>query len=136
MLSLRCAARTPMIELTGPVRDLIARSIDSVESIELLALLHRSADTFWAPEAAAQRLGIGPDIARKKLNALADSALLSRASGTGAFRYAPSEASVRSAVDDLVEAYVKYRIGVVNTIYAANLDRLKAFTDAFKLKKT
>jgi hypothetical protein len=127
---------TDMIELSAAVRDLIARSIDSVESIELLALLHRSANTFWAAEAAAQRLGISPDLAGKKLNALADTALLCRAVTSGAFRYAPSDEALKPAVDELVDAYANRRISVVNEIYAANLDRLKAFTDAFKLKKT
>jgi hypothetical protein len=125
-----------MTELTGPVRDLIVRTIDSVEAIELLALLHRSADTFWAAEAAGQRLGIRADIASKKLNALADAGLLSRANATGAFRYAPADDSMQATVTDLVDAYATRRVSVVNTIYSANLERLRAFTDAFKLKKT
>ena len=124
-----------MSELSGPVRELIARCIDSVESAELLVLLHRSADTFWAAEAAAHRLGIKPDIAQNKLNALADCGLLARGSGTIAFRYAPSDEAQTRLVDQLVAAYANQRITVLNTIYSANLDRLKAFTDAFKLKK-
>ena len=125
-----------MSELSGPVRELIARCIDSVESAELLLLLHRSPETFWAAAAAAQRLAIRPEIALKKLNALANCGLLAQGSGTGAFRYAPVDQAQASLVDELAEEYAVRRISVVNTIYSANLDRLKAFTDAFKLKKT
>jgi hypothetical protein len=119
--------------LNPSVRDLIVRSIDSLESLELLMLLRRSPETYWSADAAAQRLGIKPDIARKKLLALRDNGLLAEGAGTGAFRYAPDE-TTKQTVDDLAAAYADQRIHVTNTIFSANLERLKAFTNAFKLK--
>jgi hypothetical protein len=119
--------------LSPSVRDLIVRSIDSLESLELLMLLRRSPETYWSADAAGQRLGIKPEIARKKLISLRDSGLLAEGAETSAFRYAPDE-QTRQTIDDLAAACTDQRIHVTNTIFSANLERLKAFTNAFKLK--
>jgi DNA-binding IclR family transcriptional regulator len=73
---------------------------------DVLALLHRSPDTFWTPQAIAQRLGLGEDGVKRSLEGLLAAGLIVEASGTVAYRFAPRERG------DLL-----------------------AFADAFKLKK-
>jgi predicted ArsR family transcriptional regulator len=73
---------------------------------DVLALLHRSPDTFWTPQAIAHRLGLHEDAVKRTLEALLGAGLIVEASGTIAYRFAPRE---RGA--------------------------LLAFADAFKLKK-
>ena len=120
--------------LSPSLHDFIARSIDSLESLELLLLLRRSPDTYWAADAAAQQLGIKPEVARKKLMVLRDAGLLAEGAETSAFRYAPADVKTAATIDELAGAYAYQRIHVTNTIFSANLQRLRAFTDAFKLK--
>jgi hypothetical protein len=69
----------------------ITRCIDSVETLDVLLLLRRSPDTFWAPAAVARQLGINAETAANKLAGLHSRGLLARAAATSAFRFAPSE---------------------------------------------
>lgn len=120
--------------LTPALRDLIARHFDSVESVEMVLLLRRSPQTFWASTAVAEQLGIREDVARRKLDALSRNGILTVGAETGAFRYAPNDDTVKSGVDDLAAAYADQRVNVINTIYSANLERLRAFSNAFRVK--
>lgn len=116
------------------MRELIARHFDSVECIEILMLLQRSPQTYWAPPAVAQQLGIAPHVARAKLDILRTSGLIAVGEQTGAFRYAPSNETMKRAADGLADAYTHRRVSVINAIYSANLDRLRAFSDSFRVK--
>jgi DNA-binding IclR family transcriptional regulator len=105
------------VEIVPGVLELILNyGIDSMESIEILLLLRRS-EAFWTSEAVAQQLGIPKETAAQKLAAMARAQLLAIGSDTGAYRYAPRSEAAREALDKL-----------------ANLERLRAFSDAFRLK--
>lgn len=120
--------------LNDDTRALIAQAFDSVESIELLLLLRRSSNTFWSAHAAAEMIGVRDEIAERKIAALAAARLLRPAETTGAYRYAPATEELARRVEVLVEAYATRRAEVINTIYSGNLERLRAFSNAFKLK--
>lgn len=120
--------------LSPEVQELIARHLDSLESVEILLLLRRSPQTYWGAPAIAEQLGIAPDITRAKLDTLRGSGMIAVGEQTGAFRYAPSDDRTKTAVDDLAAAYANRRVSVVNTIYSANLERLRAFSNSFRVK--
>jgi hypothetical protein len=122
------------VGLSPEVQQFLTDSIDSVEALELLLLLRRSPDAFWSSDAAAQQLGIRAALSSKKLAQLMGRKLLVRGAETGAYRYAPADDAVRGVVDDLAAAYNEQRIVVINTIYSGNVERLRAFADAFRLK--
>ena len=77
-----------------------------MSTTDVLALLHRSPDTFWTPQAISQRLGLPEDSVKRALDALLSAGLIVAAAHTVAYRFAPRESS-----------------------------DLRAFADAFKLKK-
>lgn len=120
--------------LNPEVRELIAHHLDSLESVEILLLLRRSPRTYWGAPAIAEQLGIAPEIARAKLDALRSSGMIAVGEQTGAFRYAPADDRTKNAVDELATAYANRRASVVNSIYSANLDRLRAFSNSFRVK--
>ena len=91
---------------------------------ELLLLLRRTPDTFWSADAAAQKLGIRADLASRKLSRLVDAKLVVRGRDTGAYRYAPGSDAVRALIDRIADAYEQ-----------RHLEKLRAFSDAFRLKK-
>jgi hypothetical protein len=97
--------------------------IDSVEALELLLLLRRSPETFWTAEAAAQQLGMTPDLADRKLSRLVDAQVLVRGRETGAYRFAPATDAARTLIDKLVALYDQQR-----------MEKLRAFSNAFRLK--
>jgi hypothetical protein len=122
------------VGLSPVIQQLLGDPVDSVEALELLLLLRRSPDTFWSSDAAAQQLGIRRELSERKLTQLAGRNLLVRGLETGAYRYAPADDEVRAAVDELAAAYDEQRITVINAIYSANVERLRAFANAFRLK--
>ncbi|HEV8431835.1 MAG TPA: hypothetical protein VGR95_00365 [Thermoanaerobaculia bacterium] len=124
-----------MEALRPEVLQLIGECIDSLESLEGLALLHRSPDTFWSADAVATQIGARADIVAQKLLRLAGAGLLTRAKDSVAYRYAPDPASQCENVDLLIRAFANRRVDVVNAIYSSNLERLRAFSNAFRLKK-
>jgi hypothetical protein len=123
-----------MEALQPEVLQLIVECIDSLESLEALALLHRSPDTFWSADAVAARIGARPEIVAQKLQRLAATGLLGRAKDSVAYRYAPGDAVKCGVADLLVAAFNARRVDVVNVIYSTNLERLRAFSNAFRLK--
>jgi hypothetical protein len=124
-----------LTDLAPELRDLISGCFDSAESIEIVLLLRRSPDTFWSPVATAQQLGIREEVARTKMMQLASARLIVPAEHSHAFRYAPADEEMRKRIDELADAYSERRIAVINTIYSANLEKLRTFSDAFRLKK-
>jgi hypothetical protein len=120
--------------LTADVRELIESAVDSIETLEIVMLLRRSPQTFWADPAVAEQLGIRPDVARTKLQALHQRGILTIGGQTGAYRYAPADVPLRETIDKLADAYGQQRSNVINAIYSANLERLRAFSNAFKVK--
>ena len=124
-----------MEALRPEVLQLIGECIDSLESLEALALLHRSPDTFWSADAVATQIGARADVVAQRLQDLAKAGLLTRAKDSVAYRYAPDVASARDNVDLLIGAFSKRRVDVVNAVYSSNLERLRAFSNAFRLKK-
>ena len=124
-----------MEALRPEVLQLVGECIDSLESLEALALLHRSPDTFWSAEAVAAQIGARVDIVGQKLQQLTAAGLLARAKDSVAYRYAPAAAPRCEEVDLLLKAFANRRVDVVNTVYSTNLERLRAFSNAFRLKK-
>ena len=118
--------------LTPSLEAFLATRIDSVETLELLLLAARGTAVLPAA-AAAERLGIDPEVGAAKLEALATGGLLSREEG--GFRYAPPDPDVRKLVVDLGRDYAVSRANVINVIYSANLERLRKFADAFRVRK-
>jgi len=124
-----------MEALRPEVLQLIGECIDSLESLEALALLHRSPDTFWSADAVATQIGARADVVAQKLQQLVTAGLLALAKDSVAYRYAPTAPSRGEAVDLLVKSFANRRVDIVNAIYSSNLERLRAFSNAFRLKK-
>lgn len=116
------------------IREFIARCFGSVDALEVTMLLRRSPGTFWSPAAVAEQLGIREDIAARHMSALAAQDILITAPESAAYRYAPNDEEVAVRITELAALYSERRISVINAIYSANLERLRTFSRAFKLK--
>lgn len=114
------------------VEDFVARYIDSIETLEILLLLHRAPDTFWMPAAVESQLGMKRDTADGRMQALQNEGLLVRGM-TGAYRYSPTAAEAREEVSALAVAYAEQRWLVVDAVFGRN-KHLRAFSDAFRVK--
>ncbi len=124
-----------MNDIPPEIRDLIAQHFDSAEGIEIVLLLRRSQEAFWSPAAVSQHLGIKEEVADRKMDMLAKSRILVTAEQSKAFRYEPRDSTVAARIDELAEIYTSRRLSVINAIYSANLEKLRAFSNAFRLDK-
>jgi hypothetical protein len=119
----------PETNLPPDVERFLARCIDSVEQLETLLLLRRSGGE-WTAESVARELRIDAHSAARRLAELAASRLLSE-SGR-AYTYATGGYDVE--VDAVARAYSERRVSVITFIFSRPTDRLKSFSDAFRIK--
>jgi len=122
-----------MPPLSPELIEFLQRVFDSVESIEIAALLQRSATAYWTPQAVSQQLGIPVRVAESKMAALSQH-LLVRGQQTLAYRYAPPSEETDRLCTALLRVYSEQRPAIINAIYS-NREKLRAFSNAFLLKK-
>lgn len=120
------------------VRELLRTHITSFEKLEFLRLLHQRPDEQWTPLALAERIGVSDIVASDALRELQANGLIAceGAAGNELFRYAPANASLSDACDDLVLALETQRAAVlgfmsVNAIDRVRSDAIRAFADSF-----
>ncbi len=118
----------------GIPRDVLAflhEHIVSVEQLEVLLLLRRTAPRPWSPEEVSDELRSSPISAGLRLKDLAGRRLIER--DDGRFRYV---AGTRERVIAELEAvYAERRFGVIDQIFARPVEPLRVFADAFRIKK-
>ncbi|HEX6177278.1 MAG TPA: hypothetical protein VF057_02885, partial [Thermoanaerobaculia bacterium] len=81
-----------------PVSELdqfIAANIQTVEEVEILALLSRSPETFWSADAIAQHLGLKPDLVSARTRDLERRRLVKSGDSGPVFRYGPADETLR-----------------------------------------
>lgn len=117
------------------VRRFLANHVNSVEQLEVLLLLRRTADRDWTAAQVADELRIDRASARRRLYDLHRAGLVGLyTSGTeGRFRYDPSDAHAE-AVDRLADIYVTHRVAVITFIISKPLDEIRSFADAFRIR--
>lgn len=118
--------------VTPALETFIANVLSSIEHAEVLLLLHRSPETYWAVDAIAQQLGLPPDVVQTRIHDLRKHALLAEGS-TGAYRFSARDGEPARLVRELSDCYREQRVQVVNAIFSAKLTKLRNFADAFRL---
>jgi hypothetical protein len=119
--------------LSEPVRAFLSGRIDSVEQLEILLLLHQSPERSWRVEDVAAALYRHPDSIGRRLANLQLQGLLRR-DDSAAYSYAPT-AGFAPAVDAVAAAYRERRVSVVALIASRPMDNVRAFSEAFRVRK-
>jgi hypothetical protein len=122
-------------ELPQAVQSFIAGHIDSAVQLELLLLIHRTRAT-WDASTVSAELKIDAGWAGSQLALLCDQGLLRCNPGPPAvYEYHPRTTELDAAVAALAAAYADRRVSVISLIYSKPTDNLRAFADAFRLRK-
>ena len=116
------------------VRAFLLQCIDSVEQLEVLLHLHRTPQEFWTSESVAQALYSNPASIAQRLAGLHSNGLLIQTSGS-AYRYQPKTAELDVTVSQLAETYRQRRVAVITVIASKPLEKVRAFSEAFRLRK-
>jgi hypothetical protein len=110
----------------------VRTSVRSVWALELLLLLRRDPQRAWRSDELVRELRSSPAIVQEELTALRTARLVGEADGC--FRYQPLAPALDALVNGLQTAYAARPMAVVKAIMAAPNDKLRIFSDAFRLK--
>ena len=122
-------------DLSPDLKAFIFACIDTVEQMELLAVLRHS-DAALTAQATGARLGITSAAARHHLEVLTARGLLHvEISPEARYRYDPKAPQLRRYADELVNAYGTSRTLVLRVIAQNGTGSLKHFVNAFKLRR-
>ena len=109
----------------------IRASVRSVWALELLMLLRRDPARAWHPDELVRELRGSPAIVQEELAGLRSAGLVGEADGR--YRYGPASAAQDGLAGALQETYAARPMTVVKAIMAAPNEKLRIFSDAFKL---
>ena len=122
--------------LPAPVRQLIARYIQSVEQLEVLLLLRSQPQRAWTVGEVYDVIRSSqPSIAARLQTFASDGFLAEEKGPPQTFRFAPQDENMRSALDQTATAYQTWRVRVIEAIFTPAADPVQSFADAFKLRK-
>lgn len=118
------------------VRRFILEHINSVESLEVLLLLSTGTIREYTAEEVSQVLRTSLESATARLRELHRSKLLAVVENAGSLKYRFDPATPGAkVVADLEKVYKIRRVSVISFIYSNPTDPLRAFADAFRLRK-
>jgi hypothetical protein len=119
------------------VRRFILETINSVEQLEVLLLLRREAEQDWSAAAVGQALSTSTAAAGMRLTDLTSRGFLAATSAGSetTYRYASVAPERERLVDLLATTYAERRVAVISLIYSKPNDQVRAFADAFRLRK-
>lgn len=124
----------PIEELPAAVRHLIARSIRSVEELEILLLLRERPEMEWTVQKTYEViLSTMTSVERWLEDLVCQGLVVCDRSGTPIYRYAAS-AEMAADVTALAQCYRNSSVRVIESIYQPRPDAAQGFADAFKLK--
>jgi hypothetical protein len=91
-------------EIPPLVRLFILEHLNSIEQLEVLLLLHRTAPVPWTAPAISAELRSSPSSVAQRLTSLVARRLVEKLDGD-AYRFAPEHKEVREAVQAVAETY-------------------------------
>lgn len=117
------------------MRAFVEQRLNSVEQIAVLLLLRANPDRAWSVEEISKELRSTASAIERRLADLETSGVLTPANGAGTVKYTPSSRDISDAVTQLAGAYRDQPARIIELIYSKPPYSIRAFADAFKLKK-
>lgn len=111
----------------------IAQSIGSVWTLELLILLNRDAAHSWDEQKMVRELRSSSAVVRDAVHRLTNAGLIHR-TADGLVHYQAASPTLDQLVTEIAELYATKPMMVIKAVADARADKLRAFSDAFKLK--
>ena len=122
-------------ELSTELKEFIAGHVHSVIRLEVLLLLKEDPEKVWNTAAVARKLNLTSLSAKAHLRALLSQGMLMLVDGDEGYRYQPSSEELKQMVGQLSNAYAKQRIAVLTMIFANPVDKVRLFTETFRMIK-
>ena len=121
--------------LPTSVQQFLSKYVRSLEQLEVLLLLRNGADRSWTSAEVYEVVRSSRSSVAERLEAFVQHGFFTKENGSPpTFRYAPT-GNLGAAVDEAAEAYQKWRVRVIEAIFAPVVDPAQRFADAFKVRK-
>lgn len=126
----------PELPLTNRVRQLVMEKIPSVLQLEILLHLYAERPKFLSISEMTRPLAIEAVPLMNQLVDLERRGLVTMCpTSADSFAYAAAYKDQDESMRELAEAYRTHRTSVIGLIYMRPVDNLRAFADAFRLRK-
>jgi len=129
-------------DVPADVQRFVQEYVESLEQLEILALLQPRIERAWSTIEVAHELRIRDSVAEEELRRLRDRGLLVAVGSTSnpSFRYGPTSESLAMMTQRLVETYDAQRVAIMRLMTANAIQRLRAralgvFPNAFVFGK-
>lgn len=123
----------PVADLSPDLQRFIARHIQSVEKLEILLLFFREPARSWPLSEILQQIQSSQSSVNQKIDSLIAEGFVTREKAdTFKFQAKPALETQVAALD---AAYRQRRIKVIEAIFSKTTEELRAFSDAFKIRK-
>ena len=122
-------------EVPIEVQRFVARYIRSFDQLEVLLVVSAAPEREWSTQAVYQIVLSNQTLVAKRLDEFVEAGLLTCYGEPPLYRFAPVNEELKSGVVTLDAAYKMSRHKIVELIYSQPTDPMKAFSDAFKLKR-
>ena len=124
-------------KIPADVRDFVSRYLPTLEHLEVLMLLQRTAARFWSPPEVAGELRIADPTAADVLEGLAsDNFLDIKISNDVLYRFNPATPALEGIAARSADFYSRERIAMMNLVVTGSLGPIRDFAEAFRLKKS
>ena len=119
------------------VRRFVGAQINSLEQLEVLLLLWRSAEQAFSVPAISRQLGSSLMSIQGRLDDLTAARLVVRrdCEAGPVYQYSPEDPRVRAIVDGVAEAYKVRRLAVIDLVYGKPSSDIRSFSEAFRLTR-
>lgn len=125
-----------MADLSPNVRALIDEHISSVAQLEIILLLRHAPNESWTADDLGQQLRADPAWVTQVLKDLCARGFCEQsAESPTRIRFKPKTAEIEVVLNDLARDYLIHRVRITELIYSKPSEAIRAFTDAFDLRK-
>lgn len=112
----------------------LVRSLRSLWAIEVLLLLHHEPERSWSIDDLVRELRSNVQLVGDVLTLLEQVGAVAR-QADGTYRYRAATPELAALVDDLDRLHAERPLALARLLHGTPDDKLRAFSDAFKLKK-
>lgn len=123
-----------MSALKDEIKIFIGRYIRSIAHLEAILFLYKRNGEKLSVQQIGAELRTSADYARTQLEELANLGLVSRCEAADCYFY-QSSADLDSILEQISADYSRHRLAIIDLLYSQPMDKIRGFSDAFKIKK-
>jgi hypothetical protein len=120
--------------LSDDAKSFMAAAIPSIWALELLVFLRKNAGASWSVDALTRELRASNQIVEEAVATFQTAGLLVT-EADAKLRYKPTIEALDAVVAEIADAFARQPIAVSKEILSARHDKIRHFTDAFRIRK-